>query len=101
MSDPLDQKQTFERGPMTEAHSRHKGPLLVALAIAIFGVLAMLIVDHGPWSPPRVETAEVADHGTTGQAARSAGAAVQQTPPRPALEPQAPGPKPAQPADPE
>jgi hypothetical protein len=86
---------------MTEAHSKHKGPALIALAIAIFGVLAMLIVDHGPWSRPRVETAEVADHMTTGQAARSAGAAVQRTAPRPALEPQVPGPKPAQPANPE
>jgi hypothetical protein len=86
---------------MTEGHSKHKGPALVALAIAIFGVLAMLIVDHGPWSRARIETAEVADHRTTGQSARSAGAAVQQTAPKPALEPQAPGPKPAQPANPE
>jgi hypothetical protein len=84
---------------MTEGHSKHRGPAIVALTVSIFGVLAMFIVDHGPWSRPRVETAEVADHRTTGEAARSAGAAVQQTPPRTPLQPEAP--KPAQPANPE
>ena len=35
---------------MTESHAKQTGvrPVWVALAIAIFGVLAMLIVDHGP-----------------------------------------------------
>jgi hypothetical protein len=74
---------------------------MVALAVAIFGMLAMLIVDHGPWSRPNVQTAEVADHQTTGAAARAAGAAVAPTAPKPALEPEAPGPKPAQPASPD
>ncbi len=86
---------------MTEGHSKHKGPAIVALAIAIFGLLAMLIVDHGPWSRPRVETVGIADHRTTGEAARSAGAAVQPTEPRTPLQPEAPGPKPVQPAAPE
>jgi len=86
---------------MTETHSKHKGPALVALAIAVFGVLAMLIVDHGPWSRPRVETAEVADHRTTGEAARLAGATIQPTEPKAPLQPEAPGPKPAQPANPQ
>jgi hypothetical protein len=88
---------------MTESHSKQRGvgPVWIALAIAIFGVLAMLIVDHGPWSRAQVQTAELADHRTTGEAARSAGAAVEQTAPRPALEPEAPGPKPVQPANPD
>jgi hypothetical protein len=76
-------------------------PVWVALGVAIFGVLAMLIVDHGPWNRPHVQTAEVANYGTTGEAARAAGAAVALTAPKPALEPEAPGPKPAQPASPE
>ena len=87
---------------MTDNHSKRTGvhPVVVALAIAIFGVLAMLTVDHGPWSHPNVQAAEVANHTTTGEAARAAGAVVVPTEPRPALEPEPPGPKPAQPASP-
>jgi len=88
---------------MTESHSKQGGvrPVWIALAVAIFGVLAMLIVDHGPWSRAHVQTAELANHHTTGEAARSAGAAVEPTLPRPALEPEASGPRPAQPANPQ
>jgi hypothetical protein len=75
-------------------------PMFVAMAVAVFGVLAMLIVDHGPWNRPEVQTAEVANYKTTGEAARAVGAKVTPTAPKPALEPAAPGPKPAQPADP-
>ena len=75
-------------------------PVVVAMAVAGFGVLAMLIVDHGPWSRPKVQTSEVANYKTTGEAARAAGAAVTPTAPKPVLEPSAPGPKPAQPANP-
>jgi hypothetical protein len=87
---------------MTDNHSKRTGvhPVVVALAIAIFGVLAMLAVDHGPWSHPNVQAAEVANYTTTGEAARAAGAVVVPTEPRPALEPEPPGPKPAQPAGP-
>jgi len=75
-------------------------PVVVAMAVAGFGVLAMLIVDHGPRSRPQAQTAEVANYRTTGEAARAAGATVTPTAPRPAFEPIAPGPKPAQPANP-
>ncbi len=75
-------------------------PVVVAMAVAGFGVLAMLIVDHGPWNRPQVKTAAVANYGTTGEAARAAGATVTPTAPQPALEPAAPGPKPVQPANP-
>jgi hypothetical protein len=75
-------------------------PVVVALAVAILGLLAMLIVDHGPWSRPQIQTAEVANHKTTGAAARAAGAMVTPTAPKPQLEPTAPGPKPVQPANP-
>ena len=88
---------------MIEHHPGRSGvhPVIVAIAVAMFGALAMLIVDHGPWSRPNVQTAEVANHATTGESARAAGAVVAPTAPRPALEPEAPGPKPAQPASPE
>jgi hypothetical protein len=75
-------------------------PVVIAMAVAVLGMLAMLIVDHGPWSRPQVQTAEVANYKTTGEAARAAGAMVTPTAPKPVLEPVAPGPKPAQPANP-
>ena len=34
-----------------------RAPMFVALAVAGFGVLAMLIVDHGPWNRPQQQTA--------------------------------------------
>ncbi|MGA7997915.1 MAG: hypothetical protein WCA28_23835 [Bradyrhizobium sp.] len=70
-----------------------RGPLMVTMAVAAFGVLAMLIVDHGPWSRPHVQTAEVAAYRTTGEAARAVGASVTPTAPKAAIEPAAPGPK--------
>jgi hypothetical protein len=84
-----------------ENHARRRGgmPLAAAIAVAILGVLAMLIVDHGPWSKPHVQTAVVANTTTTGNAARDAGAIVTPTEPK-RLEPDAPGPKPVNPASP-
>jgi hypothetical protein len=74
--------------------------MFVALAVAIVGILAILIVDHGPWNRPQVQTAGVANYGTTGEASRAVGASVTPTAPKSELEPVAPGPKPAQPANP-
>ena len=84
-----------------EGHSRasRRGPLTVAIAVAVCGVLAMLIVDHGPWSRPQVQTAEVATYKTTGEAAHAAGAMVTPTAPKAAIEPDPAGPK-AQPNNP-
>jgi hypothetical protein len=75
-------------------------PVAIALAVATFGVLGMLIVDHGPWNRPRVQTAEIVNYTTTGAAARAVGATVTPTAPKLELEPVAPGPKPVQPANP-
>ena len=87
---------------MNQDHSRRGigSPLSIAVAVAIFGVLAMLIVDHGPWSKPHVKSAEMGNYTTTGEAARAAGATVMPTAPKSQIEPTAPGPKPAQPAIP-
>ena len=65
----------------------------------MFGVVAMAVVDHGPWNKPNAQTAEV-NYSTTDAAARAVGAKVTPTLPKPALEPVAPGPKPAQPINP-
>jgi hypothetical protein len=75
-------------------------PVVVALAVAVFGVMGMLIVDHGPWNRPKVQTAEIVNYTTTGDAAHAVGATVTPTAPKLEVEPVAPGPKPAQPANP-
>jgi Flp pilus assembly protein CpaB len=72
-------------------------PVVIAIAIAVFGVMAMLIVD--PWNRPKVQTAEV-NHKTTGDAAQAVGAKVTPTAPKSKLEPILPGPKPVEPANP-
>jgi hypothetical protein len=89
--------------PSKDNHSKRSGgtPLTVAIAIAILGVLGMLIVDHGPWNKPKVQTAAMANYATTGDAARAVGATVVPTEPKLQLEPDAPGPKPVHPANPE
>jgi hypothetical protein len=75
-------------------------PLVVAAVVAALSILGMLIVDHGPWNKPKVQTAAIANYTTTGEAARAVGATVTQTDPESPLEPVPPGPKPAQPAKP-
>ena len=68
-------------------------PVVIAVAVAV------LIVDHGPWSRPHLQTAEMANYTTTGAAAQAAGATVTPTEPKPQIEPVAPGPKPVHPAN--
>lgn len=88
---------------MISDHAKHQGvrPVWVALAIAIFGILAMLVVDHGPWARPHIHTAQLVDqHPTTQQAARSAGADVAPTKPRDAVEPDPSMPAQVEPANP-
>jgi hypothetical protein len=91
--------QEKRRENQTRSRISRRGPLIASLAVAVFGVLAMLMVDHGPWSRPQVQTAEVATYKTTGEAARAVGASVTPTAPKAASEPAAPGPK-AQPNNP-
>lgn len=75
-------------------------PAIIAPAVAVLSIAAMLIVDHGPWSRPQVQTAELATYKTTGEAARAAGANVRPTEPKSPLEPAPPVPAPVQPANP-
>jgi hypothetical protein len=85
-----------------ETHASRRGgaPLVVAIVIAILGILGILIVDYGPWNKPHLKTAEVANTSATGDAARDAGATVIPSEPKRRLEPDAPGPEPVHPANP-
>jgi hypothetical protein len=70
-----------------------KHPGVIALIVAGLTIAAMLLVDHGPWSRPKVQPAHVAMYQTTGEAARAAGAKVMPTDPKSPIEPARPGPK--------
>jgi hypothetical protein len=87
---------------LTRKHSSRTGgaPLMVAIGVAVFGVMSMLIVDHGPWSKPKVQHPVVANYSTTGEAARAAGAQVIPTEPKLEVEPDPPVPKPVHPVNP-
>jgi hypothetical protein len=75
-------------------------PLKVAIAVAVLGVLGMLIVDHGPWNKPKVQPAFMTSYSSTGEAARAAGAKVMPTEPKLQVEPEPPVPKPVHPVNP-
>ena len=87
---------------ISDDHAKRRGvkPVHVALAIAILGILAMLLVDHGPWARPHLQTAEVANYHTTGEAARAVGAQVAPTSPKSAVEPEPQVPKQIDPPNP-
>ena len=82
-------------------HIDRMGLAIVSLVIALAcaAVLVMQVSDR--WHTPEVKTAAEAQHTTTGQAARQAGARISQSEPKPRLEPTPAGPKPAQPAHPD
>jgi hypothetical protein len=83
--------------------AKHDGvrPVWIALGVAIVGLMAMLLVDHGPWARPQAQPAHIAYYKTTGEAARAAGAAIVPTAPKSEIEPKPPGPKQADPPNPE
>jgi hypothetical protein len=81
-----------------ESAMHRRAPMIASIAVAAFGILAMLLVDHGPWNRPHLKTAMV-NYGNTATAAKAVGATVTPTQPKPAIEPEAPGPKRAQPVD--
>jgi len=79
---------------------RGGAPLKVAIAVAVLGILGMLIVDHGPWNKPKVQPAFMASYSSTGEAARAAGARVMPTEQKLQVEPEPPVPKPVHPVNP-
>ena len=87
---------------LARARSSRSGgtPLKVAIAVAVVGVLGMLIVDHGPWNKPKVQPAFMASYSSTSEAARAAGAEVMPTEPKLQVEPEPAMPKPVHPVNP-
>ena len=87
---------------LTEDRLNRSGgaPLKVAIAVAVLGVLGMLIVDHGPWNKPKMQPAFMTSYSSTGEAARAAGAKVMPTEPKLQVEPEPPVPKPVHPVNP-
>jgi hypothetical protein len=58
------------------------------MTVAVFGLLALLIVDHGPWNIQSEKSLP-----NTAAAAQAAGATVMPTEPKFEIEPVSPGPK--------
>ena len=103
----ISREESFKVNSMSTDLSKNKArfgrggrsPLVYAVAVAVIGLVSMLIVDHGPWNRPHVGAAE-AHYASTSAAARAAGATVTPTLPKSGLEPEPPVPKPVQPANP-
>ena len=81
-------------------HINRAGLSLISLAIALACIVVLTMQVRDRWNSPEVKTAAEAQTTTTGQAARAAGARISQSEPRPPVEPDPAGPKPAQPANP-
>ena len=74
-------------------------PLKVAIAVAVFGVLGILIFDYASWNRPKVQHV-IATYSNTGEAARAAGAQVMPGEPKLQVEPEPPVPKAIHPVNP-
>jgi hypothetical protein len=72
----------------------------MSAAIALVCVVVLTLQIRDRWHSPDVKPTAVAEHTTTGESAREAGARVLPTDPRLAVEPKPDGPKQAQPANP-
>jgi hypothetical protein len=81
-------------------HINRAGFAMVSLSIAMACSTALIMEIRDRWHSPEVKPAVVAQYTTTGQVAREAGARISQSEPKPAVEPEPAGPKPAQPANP-
>jgi hypothetical protein len=72
----------------------------IAVAVAVAGSALLYLEVRDRWNSPEIKPPEQAEHTMTGEAAREAGARVQPTDPKLGVEPAPPGPKQAQPANP-
>ena len=82
-------------------HINRMGLAMIALVIALVCAAILVVQVSDRWTSPEVKTAAEAQHTTTGQAARAAGARISQSEPKGAVQPDPAGPKPVQPAHPD
>jgi hypothetical protein len=75
---------------MERRHSQFT-PLIIATAIAVIGLVTLLLVNHGPWTKPKVQNETMIQYGTTAGSAAAVDAAVTPTEQKPELEPVVPG----------
>lgn len=71
-----------------------------AAAIALVCVVVLTLQIRDRWHSPEIKPTALAQHTTTGQVARDAGATIVPTDPKLSVEPAPAGPKQAQPANP-
>lgn len=83
-----------------EPHFNRRAPALIAVAVAAVCMTVLVLLVRDRWNRPHVKPPAVAQSTTTGQAARSAGAQVLPTEPKPSIEPTPAAPPPVQPANP-
>jgi hypothetical protein len=57
-------------------------PAMIATAVAVIGLIVLLLVDHGPWNKPKVQYETMIQYGTTAASAAAAGATVTSTAPQ-------------------
>jgi hypothetical protein len=100
-SEEINADSEMAKDLMEDRSSRRGGaPLKVAIAVAVVGVLGMLISLHGSWNKPKGQPAFMASYSSTGEAARAAGAQITPTEPKLRVEPEPPVPKPVHPVNP-
>ena len=90
----------FSRSSGTSPNRSGGAPLKVAIAVAVLGVLGILIVDYEILNKPKIQHPVIATYSNTGEAARAAGAQVMPSEPKLQVEPEPPVPKPIHPVNP-
>jgi hypothetical protein len=40
-------------------------PIIIAMAFAVLGLIGLLLVNHGPWTKPKVQNEAMIQDGTT------------------------------------
>jgi hypothetical protein len=76
-------------------------PIIIAMAVAVLGLIGLLLVNHGPWTKPKVQNEAMTQHGTTAGSAAAVGATLTPTEQQLGLELAVPGPKRVAPAIPD
>jgi hypothetical protein len=75
-------------------------PATISFVLSVVCVIVIYLLVRDRWIDPEIKPTEQAELSTTGQAARSAGARLSPTEPKPSIEPKPEGPKQVQPAIP-